>query len=261
MRFLTLKDGELSVTEDLQEDIPPYAVLSHTWGKDGDEVSFKDVQERTGRSKLGVKKIQFCGEQAARHGLAHFWVDTCCIDKTNSTELNEAIVSMYRWYQGARKCFVYLSDVSTKGQPPLSEDWEPAFRRSRWFTRGWTLQELIAPPSVEFFSAEGQPLGNRMSLGRQLHEITNIPVRALEGAALVDFSVDERMSWAKERHTRREEDQAYCLLGLLDISMVPIYGEGRTKADRRLRAEIINNLPSNIGGTLPSSGWSSQGNP
>ncbi|KAK0718684.1 hypothetical protein B0T26DRAFT_856403, partial [Lasiosphaeria miniovina] len=252
MRLLTLKDGEFSLTKDLHRDIPPYAILSHTWGKDEEEVTFKDVVERTGLDKTGFRKIRFCGEQADRDGLQHFWVDTCCIDKQNSAELAEAINSMYRWYQKAHTCYVYLSDVSTKNQAS-SGAWESAFRRSRWFTRGWTLQELIAPPSVEFFSSECHQLGDKKTLERQLHEITGIPVRALRGAILTEFSADERMSWAKNRQTTREEDQAYCLQGILNIFMPPLYGEGRHHADKRLRTEI----QRNVGGML-SSEWPAQ---
>ena len=149
--------GEFSLTTDLVGDdtIPPYAILSHTW-KEGEEATFKDLMDGTGKSKTGYDKIRFCGQQAKRDGLQHFWVDTCCIDKSNHVELQEAINSMFRWYQKAAKCYVYLSDVSITKRRANDEcfeyTWEPAFRESRWFTRGWTLQELLAPRSVEFFS-------------------------------------------------------------------------------------------------------------
>ncbi|KAF2183950.1 HET-domain-containing protein [Zopfia rhizophila CBS 207.26] len=199
MRLLEFKShGEFSLTKDLIDLIPPYAILSHTWGDDDEEVTFKDVTEGSGKSKAGYRKIQFCGEQAARNGLKHFWVDTCCIDRSNNTEFSEAINSMFRWYHKAAKCYVYLSDVPANGYNQANQSfqwmWEPAFRKSRWFTRGWTLQELIAPPSVEFFSLEGKLLGCRNSLERQIYEITGIPVQALQGSSLSDFSVKERMS-------------------------------------------------------------------
>ena len=129
------------------KNIPRYAILSHTWGADGEEVTFKDLMEGSGKNeashkkKAGYKKIEFCKKQAASDNLQHFWVDTCCIDKSSSTELSEAINSMFRWYQKASKCYVYLSDVSTTYRPLK---WEASFRGSRWFSRGWTLQELIA---------------------------------------------------------------------------------------------------------------------
>ena len=129
MRLLELKEsGELNLTKDLINNIPPYAILSHTWGKDEEEVTFQDLKGGSGTTKTGYKKIRFCGEQAGRDGLRYFWVDTCCIDKSNNTELGEAINSMFRWYRNAAKCYVYLSDV------PAEE-----LRDSRWFTRGWTL--------------------------------------------------------------------------------------------------------------------------
>ena len=236
--------GEFSLTEDLlvSDDIPRYAILSHTWGAHTEEVSFKDMMDGTGKSKPGYDKIRFCGEQARRDGLQYFWIDTCCIDKSSSTELQEAINSMFRWYRDAAKCYVYLADVS---RPALDADgkssqlpWESSFRKSRWFTRGWTLQELVAPASVEFFSKEGEQLGNKKSLERHIHEVTGIPVKALRGSSLSDFSVPERMSWAEKRETTRKEDKAYSLLGIFDIYMPLIYGEGRENAFKRLREEI-----------------------
>jgi hypothetical protein len=242
MRLLELEsNGELSLTKDLINNIPSYAILSHTWGDDDEEVTFKDLTERAGETKAGYRKIRFCGEQAARNNLRYFWVDTCCIDKSNNTELSEAINSMFRWYRDATKCYVYLEDVSTNRHDQIdtpSHVWEPAFRRSRWFTRGWTLQELIAPPSVEFFSLEGKLLGDKMSLERQVHEITGIAIQVLQGNALSKSSVAERMSWAETRNTTREEDKAYSLLGIFDISMPLIYGEGVKSAFRRLQVEI-----------------------
>ena len=115
MRLLKLGSrGELSLTKNLIKDIPLYAILSHTWGADDDEVTFNDLQNGSGKSKAGYAKIQFCGEQARKDGLQYFWVDTCCIDKPNHTELSEAINSMFRWYRDAVKCYVYLSDVSAR---------------------------------------------------------------------------------------------------------------------------------------------------
>ena len=250
MRLLTFQDdGEFSLTKDLVDNLPPYAILSHTWGDDDDEVSFKDLLEGSGKSKAGYRKIQFCAKQAARDGLQHFWVDTCCIDKSNNTELSEAINSMFRWYQKAIKCYVYLPDVSANGydDPEQSSQnaWELAFRKSRWFTRGWTLQELIAPASVEFFSSDGKQFGCKKTLERQVHEITRIPVEAFQGDSLSDFSVDERMSWTKNRVTKREEDSIYCLLGIFNVYMPLIYGEGKENAFTRLQDEI--NKRSKIG--------------
>jgi hypothetical protein len=242
MRLLVYNDdSRFSLAEVVGDNIPKYAILSHRW--EAGEVTFKDLIDGTGASKAGYDKIRFCGEQAKRDGLQYFWVDTCCIDKSNSTELAEAINSMFRWYQDATKCYVYLSDVS---RPPFNTDdksnesWEATFRKSRWFTRGWTLQELIAPAYVEFFSKEGQLLGNKTSLEGRICEITGIPVKALRGGSLSAFSVTERMSWADKRETTCKEDIAYSLLGIFDVNMPLIYGEGREKALKRLREEIVN---------------------
>ena len=243
MRFLKRENtGEFSLTNYLVRDdaIPRYAILSHMWGADTEEVSFKDMIDATGTSKPGYDKIRFCGEQAGRDDLQYFWIDTCCIDKSSSTELEEAINSMFRWYRNAAKCYVYLTDVS---RPTLDTDagrlsWESSFQKSRWFTRGWTLQELIAPVLVEFFSKEGEQLGSKGSLERHVNEVTRIPIKALRGNPLDDFSVQERMLWVEDRDTTRKEDKAYSLLGIFDVHMPLIYGEGREKAFKRLREEI-----------------------
>jgi Heterokaryon incompatibility protein (HET) len=246
MRLLKLEDnGEFSLIEFIGNKIPRYAILSHTWGADGEEVTFKDLIKGTGKSKAGYQKIRFCGEQAATDGLQYLWVDTCCINKSSSAELSEAINSIFRWYHNAGKCYVYLSDVSISGSiknNQVSQTWEPAFQKSRWFTRGWTLQELIAPTSVKFFSVEGERLGNKKLLERQIHEITGITAQALQGSPLSHFSVNKRISWAAKRETKREEDAAYSLLGIFDIHMPLIYGEGREKALGRLHKEIRESL-------------------
>ena len=243
MRLLTVEHhGEFSLTKDLIVNIPPYAILSHTWGADTDEVTFRDLIDGTGKSKAGYDKIRFCGEQTRRDCLQYFWVDACCIDKSNSTELSEAINSMFRWYRNAAKCYVYLSDVMRSAfvvNNKLNQlPWDLAFRESRWFTRGWTLQELIAPAAVEFYSKDWEKIGNKASLENHIHKITGIPVKALRGNPLSGFSVSERMSWAGSRQTTREEDRAYSLLGIFDAYMPLIYGEGGEKALKRLREEI-----------------------
>jgi hypothetical protein len=242
MRLLKWEsNGELSLTKDLIHNIPPYAILSHTWGADDEEVTFKDLTDHTGEDKAGYTKIRFCGEQAASDNLQYIWVDTCCIDKSSSAELAEAINSMFRWYREAAKCYVYLSDVvqSSSNEPDhlARSTWKLDFRKSRWFTRGWTLQELIAPASVEFFSSKGERVGDKRSMEQQIHEITGIAVQALRGKPLSSFSITERLSWAAKRKTTRKEDEAYSLLGIFDIHMPLIYGEGE-KAFVRLKEEI-----------------------
>ncbi|KAH7354935.1 hypothetical protein BKA65DRAFT_549010 [Rhexocercosporidium sp. MPI-PUGE-AT-0058] len=241
MRLLHLESGNLSLTEDYTEYIPPYAILSHTWGKDVEEVTFDDFKAGAYLDKIGYRKVQFCGEQAARDRLQYFWVDTCCIDKSNLPELSEAINSMFRWYQNAVKCYVYLSDVSKRCNADESfsqSTWKSEFRHSRWFTRAWTLQELIAPKSVEFFSQEGVLLGDKGSLELLLYEITRVSVEVLRGKPLIELTVQERMLWAAKRAAKRKEDEAYALLGIFGLHMPMIYGEGRENAFIRLEREI-----------------------
>ena len=236
-------DGEFSLTIPLVGDnIPPYAILSHTWGPDTEEVTFTDLANRTGKEKEGYRKIRFCAKQARYDGLQFFWVDTCCIDKSNNNELSEAINSMFRWYHDAARCYVYLSHLSITAKS------ESDFRASRWFTRGWTLQELLAPMSVEFFTQEGQRIGDKRSLEQQIHEITGIAIPALRGFPLSQFEVDERFKWIETRQTTRDEDMAYCLLGIFNVFMPLIYGEGKENAIRRLRKEITDRQ----GGTSPA---------
>lgn len=229
--------GTLSFTKDLVGDdaIPPYAILSHTW-VEGQEVTFQDFRDGTGKSKAGHDKLRFCADQAKRDGLQHFWVDTCCIDQSNHAELSREINSMFGHYRNASRCYVYLSDVSTL---PSDKPWGESLRASRWFTRGWTLQELLAPRSVEFFSGDRERLGDKESLEQQIHEITDIPKLALKGARLSEFTVVERFSWAARRQTLRPEDQVYSMLGIFDIQMPLYYGkEGAENAHRRLQ-ELI----------------------
>lgn len=239
MRLLKCEtDGNFTLTKNYLSDPPhPYAVLSHTWGEDDDEVHFEDMRDGSAEHKPGYEKLRFCGSQASRDGLMHFWIDTCCINKADSSELQEAINSMFHFYQSAAKCYVYLSDLSTR-KIESKASWEPKFRSSKWFTRGWTLQELLAPATVEFFSREGYLLGNKKSLEREISKRTGILLDALKGLPLSRFSIDERIRWQEERETTRPEDKAYCLLGVFGIHMVLIYGEGRENAFRRLRKEI-----------------------
>lgn len=233
-------DGAIVFRETTSSDVPAYAILSHTWGED--EITFQDIEAGADMGKTvgkaGWRKIQFCAKQAAADGLQYFWIDTCCIDKKNAVELSAAINSMFRWYQNAARCYVYLTDVSKANKMENEVAWKDAFKASRWFTRGWTLQELIAPRLVDFFSSEGERLGNKPSLESDIHEITGIAKTALRGDALSSFSITERRSWAKHRNTALEEDKAYCLIGIFDISMALIYGEGQDKAFRRLEEEI-----------------------
>lgn len=215
------------------KEIPPYAILSHTWGPE--EVSYKDYVDNNGSSKLGYEKIaQFC-RLADSEGFNYVWIDTCCIDKSSSAELSEAINSMMRWYRDAIICHAYLSDVDSS-EAAVPED--SSFARSRWFTRGWTLQELLAPAEVVFLGSDWKEIGTKKSLRNVVSRITGIDVRALDKGSWLDYSVAQKMSWAARRQTTRPEDEAYCLMGLFDVNMPMLYGEGR-KAFYRLQQEIL----------------------
>ncbi|KAI1264417.1 heterokaryon incompatibility protein-domain-containing protein [Xylariaceae sp. FL1019] len=237
MRLLRVQDGKISLTKDYISSPGPYAILSHTWSENNDdEVSLADMVGGRPEQKKGFAKIEFCAKQALSDGLEYFWVDTCCIDKTNSTELSEAINSMFRWYRDAARCYVYLTDATSPADSSRHAIMQ--LRHCRWFTRGWTLQELIASPSVDFFALDGERLGDKVSLEVELSEITGITAVALRGKPLSDFSVEARMSWTKGRTTTREEDMAYSIMGLFEVHMPLIYGEGRKNAYRRLNEEI-----------------------
>jgi hypothetical protein len=214
--------------------IPRYAILSHTWGVDEEELTFEDIKNGTGYSKTGYAKISFCIEQCKKDFVEYFWLDTACIDKRNSSELSESIISMYRWYKGAEKCYVYLT--STQDSNILRQDLSPSIDlpEASWWRRGWTLQELLAPEYVEFFSVDGTSLGEKRSLTRPIHAATGLPITALTRYRHVDQTIEERLTWAARRVTKRPEDMSYCLQGILDVILPPLYGEGPERAQRRL---------------------------
>jgi hypothetical protein len=222
--------------EFIDNDVPPYAILSHTWAKE--EASFQEMQgcDEIVRKKEGYNKIKQCCEVAKRDGFNHAWIDTCCIDKTSSSELSEAINSMYRWYSTADVCYVYLSDVPSTGDPKADGS---DFSRSRWFTRGWTLQELIAPSVVIFFGSDWKQIGSKSSLRKPITDTTGIHLGILLGDSTENASIAQRMSWAANRETTRPEDLAYSLMGLFHVYMPMIYGEGGEHAFLRLQEEIL----------------------
>jgi len=261
---------------------PSYSILSHTWGKD--EVLFQDVLDSTRNSdnetgrganrprpswgrKKGAHKVIKSAALAAEKGFDYIWIDTCCIDKASSSELSEAINSMFKWYSSANLCLAYIADYSIRGSGNLRGGQRRLgdFDKSRWFTRGWTLQELIAPPEVMFYDQYWILIGPRTILAPELHGITKIDIKLLQGNGLTcdmpdemyclrlfdgldrfefntlrlkGYSVSHKTAWAASRETTREEDIAYCLLGIFDINMPLLYGEGR-KAFQRLQKKII----------------------
>ena len=217
-----------------------YAVLSHTW-TDGEEVSYRDFLDLNPAwtAKSGFQKVQGACRTALADGVEWIWIDTNCIDKTSSAELSEAINSMFAWYQEASVCYAYLSDVPDV--EPSRRDSLRYFRESRWFTRGWTLQELIAPRAVIFYSRSWKKIGHRSDrfLLGTISGTTGVPTSILTGReALHQISLAKKMSWAARRVTTRVEDMAYCLLGIFDVNMPLLYGEG-AKAFTRLQEEII----------------------
>ena len=186
------------------------------------------------------EKIRRTCELARAHGYKYIWIDSCCIDKSSSSELSEAINSMYLWYRTAHICYAFLGDVPRKDDPKRKESF---FRKSRWFRRGWTPQELIAPELVIFVSKEWCVFGTKATLGELVEDITGIDRGILEHKISLDqVSIAARMSWAANRETTRVEDQAYSLLGIFDIHMPTLYGEG-PRAFRRLQEEILRRIP------------------
>ena len=253
-----------------QESTPPYAILSHTWGDE--EITFKDMRKylksvkmaETQRSVVeggmladcghtiiermsGFKKIRYCAEQATMDNLDYFWIDTCCIDKSSSAELSEAINSMFRWYRDSAVCYAYLSDLADPLNAIVVTDVNSMARamnkelaKSVWFTRGWTLQELIAPRKLIFYTASWTEVAekNNWYLRRRIEKQTGIPVPVLLTGDSSRCSLAQRMSWASSRRTTRLEDGAYCLLGIFEVHMPLLYGEGE-HAFLRLQEEVI----------------------
>lgn len=249
--MLLLNTGTFEIEEFTDYTVPQYAILSHTWGKG--EVTFQDMNGADAKNKKGYTKPEQCCSVAKDNGFQYVWIDTCCIDKTSSAELSEAINSMYRWYQEAAVCYAYLADTQTKDEVP----------KSRWFTRGFTLQELIAPSNLIFFNEKWEKLGGKAELRRDVSDCTGIPVSILSGEDdLEAFSLAQRMSWAAKRETSRVEDRAYCLMGIFGVNMPLIYGERET-AFIRLQEEIMRisddhslfawRSPDNRGGLLATS--------
>ena len=230
MRLLHTETKEL---ESFDNDIltPDYAILSHRW-LDG-EITFQDMSRLDVTEIQGYAKLSSACYTARSMGLSYLWMDTCCIDKSSSSELSEAINSMHAWYKRAIVCIVYLDDVK-------KSRWAQEFRQSLWFTRGWTLQELIAPSSVLFLDHHWQVIGFKADLTTLIAEITGVHEDVLRTGNVESMSVAARMSWASGRSTTRVEDSAYSLMGIFGVNMPTIYGEGR-RALMRLQEEIMKN--------------------
>ncbi|KAK4447770.1 hypothetical protein QBC34DRAFT_439720 [Podospora aff. communis PSN243] len=219
MRLINVKTLKLEAF--LDHEAPPYAIVSHTWGDPDEELTISDIDGTVEKPGIGLTKLRGCCQQAMKDGLDYVWMDTCCIDKRDSASI----------------CYAYLSDVPT--EDPKAPD--SKFRGSRWFSRGWTLQELLAPKDLNFYSSNWEHIGSKVSLCVVIESITGIPRLVLKGVdGLQTISVAQRMSWAAKRETKRKEDRAYSLQGIFGIQgMATIYGEGEQKAFFRLQEEII----------------------
>ncbi|KAI6118034.1 heterokaryon incompatibility protein-domain-containing protein [Pisolithus sp. B1] len=224
-----------------------YVIVSHRWE---DEVNYKEMAAFMGmddrcrsnvRRRTGYKKIIKSCKQAKLDNYQWIWIDTCCIDKRSSSELQEAINSMYRWYEKSQKCYAYLDDVEDSSFPSRQDfsKFHKANGWPKWFSRGWTLQELIAPKQVEFFNKDWVTVGRKEELEEALERITRIPIDVLrDGRKRMYFCVAQIISWAADRETTRPEDRAYSLLGLFDVDMQMTYGEGK-KVFQKLQLAII----------------------
>ena len=241
-------DRRAKVLEFGDDEVAEYAILSHRWTEQ--EVDYNEIvklakmdeEERTEiRHRGGYRKILESCEQAKKDGYRWLWVDTCCIDKRSSAELSEAINSMYRWYENSGICYTYLHDVHGSSLPTVPDDmyYHKSNGWPEWFSRGWTLQEMIVPTDVRFFNRDWYPIGDKKTLSITLEYITQVPQHILkEGLSSNRPCVAQIMSWAANRTTTRVEDRAYSLMGLLDVNMPMLYGEGK-KAFHRLQLEII----------------------
>lgn len=278
MRLLKTKRYELIEANEIPEPFPQYAILSHTWISPKDEITYQDIKKRKEdiendlfKQKGWAKLRRYC-DRAARDGWDWAWLDTCCIDKTSPSDTQEAINAMFRWYQNAGICYAYLDDVdvnvilgtldSADVNDPKDVDLDnipsadnianrgsfrhkalsPFVVKAKWFTRGWTLQELLAPHYLVFLDRAWRRIGIRESWADEIKEASRIETRHLTTFSPTDFnscSIAMRLSWASHRDTTLEEDETYSLLGLFGISLPLIYGEGRWRAFNRLQRELI----------------------
>ncbi|KAF5371729.1 hypothetical protein D9758_003400 [Tetrapyrgos nigripes] len=226
------------------EHIPAYAILSHRWFRD-QEVQYEDfleLQPET-RKKLGYRRIRGACKQAFLDGHNYIWIDTCCINQNNADEVSRNINSMYFYYHNSTVCYAYLVDVYT---PKYKHESSQAglWSHSKWFTRGWSLQELLAPRKVVFFNADWELIGDKAQLKYSISRLTGIPRSVLDGSSPIeDVNIEERMTWCAGRQTTKPPDLAYCLLGILGVFMVPDYTEDARTAFQRLQRILVRCYP------------------
>ena len=242
MRLVNKKTRELGWFTD--DKTPPYIILSHRWiGAETSLQEFLLQRDLTDEHwSQGTAKVMRLCQEALSYPEDYVWIDSCCIDKASSTELQEAINSMYKWYENAATCIAYLEDVSLAAASTSSGSIEDQLAKSAWFNRGWTLQEMLAPKKMVFVDCEWKALGDRNALSENLETITGVQ-KSFYGdrSAIMSATVAERMSWLSQRKTARVEDLAYCMLGIFDVNMNMLYGEG-AKAFLRLQKEIIQEI-------------------
>lgn len=245
MRLLNVETFQFEDLDEKEEQKYEYAILSHKWvGKetllrDLRNTAKVDILSQRGKPKepYGISKIAWSAFIARERKRGYIWIDTCCIDKTSSAELSESINSTFKWYGAAKECYAYLPDVSWNGNEETSR---ASFRESVWFKRGWTLQELLAPQEVRFYDQDWKFFGTKTDLATDICAATNIDQKYLWAKNFGDASIATKMSWASRRETTRQEDQAYCLLGIFNITLDTRYGEGRM-AFIRFQKELIAN--------------------
>ncbi|KAI6120017.1 hypothetical protein EDD16DRAFT_1578869 [Pisolithus croceorrhizus] len=215
-----------------------YATLSHRWGKG--EPSLRDIEGRNIYSMpftRALGKLQAFCAVALKQDYSWAWSDTCCIDKHNDNEVQETILSMFSWYRQSALTIIHLCDVADTD----------SFVNSEWFNRGWTLQELLAPRTILFYTRDWSLYKNIASSN---HKTDAVVLEELETATgiesrfLTNFSpgMDNarlRLQWASMRRTTRPEDIVYSLFGIFDVRLPILYGESAEKALGRLLAEII----------------------
>lgn len=220
--------------EFIDDKIPPFVILSHMWDAEEVsllEVSILDLQDPSVHGRDCFKKIQNCCRQAQSDNIQWVWIDTCCLDRSNKEELYDTINSSYRVLEDAAVCYAFLSDVP-------STEIQSSLEKSVYFKRKWTLQELVAPQSVKFFAKDWVFIGTRSILHSIISKATGIQSAVLTGEKKPkQCHVSERMTWASNRITTRVEDEAYSIMGLFDITMPILYGEG-SRAFRRLQDKI-----------------------
>ena len=245
MRLLNVHTLEFS---EFYSDAPKYVIASHMWSA-GTEATIKDMRNRRNTDKVGYKKVEgFAKYVQEQIGYVEWlWIDSCCVNQASSQELSETLNSMFRWYSKAEVCLVYMADVSN-----AKDEYE--FRRSFWFSRAWNLQELLAPHIVVFLSQDWKVIGHKggdgwtengfqvskgLSLEPVIATITGIPEYILHDySRSKGLSVEERLAWYAGRNTHREEDMSYSMLGIFDVAMPLLYGEGAERARKRLLEEI-----------------------